>query len=365
MPLGHTPWCPLPDVERIGRPVRITPERAAKELRKYFDADSKMAAAELATSGSAQVSYNQLKDILERLEHDWVDHPDGGLLDCFIEVEAYTEVHLHPCFLGGRLNEGLRRAASEILLKYNRVLGCIPLTMGDFRPAGSRYGACVSDGPYVHFLARFTSIGFAPRSNGWVLGRVASLQPYGDALNVGVLNLINTRVAKETLPKELTYDARQRIWFNGDTAMRDKHCVLIKLSNVDTNVAKQGDMGIEITGSVKSATHISAKRRAPKESDAPEETPKAKRKREREEQGEDAGNGEAAPEEAPKSKRKRERETEGEDAPEQTPKSNRKRERDTEVDNAEGSVGGGRVDVTEDSVKKMKKKEKREREERE
>jgi len=263
MPLGHTPCRPLPELELLKR-RSITAKVAAEKLRAYIDEQAQTGATELATTGAAQVSYNQLRDILARLENDWADHSEEHLLDCFVEVDAHVEVHLHPCYMGAKLKQGLRKVGGEILLKYWRTLGCIPLTLADLQPSGSRHGAIVGDTPYIHFLASFKSVGFAPQKAHWLLGRIATEQPYFKGMNVNILSLVNIMVQQDSIPRELSYSRPQRAWLNGETQLSDKHLVLLKVVRIDTEACRQGDMGIELTGLIETVGHIRAKRRAPK-----------------------------------------------------------------------------------------------------
>jgi len=210
----------------------------------------------LACATFMQAVSNQAPVILERLQHDWVPHPDISLLDCFCEVDARVEVHLNPCFLGPRLAQGLRKAAGDILLKYQRALNCIPLTVADLRPAGSQYGAVVGDGPYVHFLASFKAVGFAPKKDGWILGRIATEQSTGKGMNVSVLKLLNTFVRKDSLPKELSYNPESRAWLKGSTQLSENHIVLMKVSQLEVDAARIGEMGIGMHGYIESTAHI-------------------------------------------------------------------------------------------------------------
>lgn len=330
MPLAHTPCCRLPELQPLKRD-KISSQRAAQKLREFHQQEALHKvedAAAVVTSGHAQLSYSQLEGIIERLENDWVGHPEEHLLDCFIEVEARTEIHMHPCYLGSRLKEGLRKAAGEILLKYQRALGCIPLTMADLKPEGSRHGAIVQDTPYVHFLAKFRAVGFAPQKSHWLLGRVNQEQPTPAGMNMRILNLVNVWVPRDSLPTELKYDRSLRAWLKGEKQLTEKHIALLRVESVNTSVRHTGDMGIELRGLVETAGHFKGKRQKPKlEGDAaspgpstiadtpmsklaPVETPKSKRKS-REMNG-DGQNGEevnhVADEDGHKKKKKRKKE---------------------------------------------------------
>lgn len=313
MPLAFSPCCPLPEVELLRR-VHITPKEAAEKLRVFVEEEAKaLASSELEPTRDAAsaeaVSATTLTDILQRLENDWVSHTEESLLDCFIEVEAHTEVHLHPRFMGPRMKQGLRKAAGEILLKFQRNLRCIPLTLADLKPAGSRHGAIVGDSPYIHFLARFRAVGFMPMKGHWLLGRVAAAQPSSEAMNINVLKLINISVHHDSLPRELRYHQQNRVWMINDTQLSEKHTVLLRILKKDTEVSRQGEMGIQLTGVVETTGHIRAKKRsmptAGASSPGPSvagarvstpgqaDTPVSKRRREKEGQGKDAGDGTA------------------------------------------------------------------------
>jgi DNA-directed RNA polymerase subunit E'/Rpb7 len=312
MPLGHTACRPLPELELLKRKP-ISAQKAADKLRLFLGEQKQVAPAELATAGPAQVTYNQLSDVLLRLENDWVGHPEERHLDCFVEVDAHVEVHMMPMFMGKRLKEGLRKAAGDILLKYQRALGCIPLTTAELAPAGSRHAAIVGDGPFVHFLASFKCVGFAPQKDHWLLGRVSENQPWYKGMNISVLSLVNIMVQQDSLPRELHYSREQRVWLNSDKddkVLGEKHLVLLKIVRVDTEVSRQGDMGMQLTGHVESTGHIREKRRTPKAAASPGpsavETPQpkrpladtpppsSKRKRDKDVPGGDAGNGVAS-----------------------------------------------------------------------
>merc|ERR1740117_851390 len=216
--------------------------------------------------------------------------------------------------MGCRLKHGLRKAAGDILLKYQSRLGCIPLTIADMKPAGSRHGAIVGDTPYVHFLATFRCIGFAPARNHWLLGRVSDEQPWPKGMNINVLRLVNIMVQQESLPRELHYSRPDRAWMNsaaeeGKQKLGDKNLVLLRVTKIDCDVIRQGDIGIELKGLVETTGHIREKGRekkhkswvpdpdagpfvltselTPRKKKLVEETPppSTKRKREREEEG--------------------------------------------------------------------------------
>jgi len=324
MPLSHSPCCPSPEVKLLKRVV-ITAGDAANRLREFFEAEAQTEAPELVTTGPAQVTYSQLRGILQRLENDWVDHSEAKLLNCFVEVDAHVEIHMHPCYLGNRLKQGLRKAAGDILLKYHRALGCIPLTMAEFRPAGSRHGALVGDTPYVHFVASFKALGFAPRRKQWLLGRVAPTQPWSKGMNVSILDLININVGVDALPRELRYDRPNKAWLNGDVPLGEKHLVMLQVTKIDTSALRQGDMGIQVTGCVTTTGHIRSVKQnkvkvggspapdsvaaTPPSRQAPAETPPTKRKREEEEETPNgsAVNGNANGDEEPRKKKKKEK----------------------------------------------------------
>lgn len=324
MPLSHSPCCPSPEVKLLKR-VQLTAGDAANRLREFFEAEAKTEAPELVTTGPAQVTYSQLRGILQRLENDWVDHSEVNILKCFVEVDAHVEIHMHPCYLGNRLKQGLRKAAGDILLKYHRVLGCIPLTMAEFRPAGSRHGALVGDTPYVHFVAKFKALGFAPRGKQWLLGRVSQTQPWSKGMNVNILDLININVGVDALPRELRYDRPTKAWLMNDAPLSERHLVMLQVTKIDTAAHRQGDMGIQVTGCVTTTGHIRSVHRnkvplggspgadsvaeTPPSRQAPAETPPTKRKR-KEEEGTPNGsevNGSPNGDEEPRKKKKKEK----------------------------------------------------------
>jgi len=150
----------------------------------------------------------QLPQVLQRLEEDWVALAGKHKASqCFVEVHAQLEVHLHPFFMGDRLAWGLRKAAGELLLKFNQALGCMPLTIADLTPAGSRHGAIVAESPYVHFLASFHTVGFAPKKGQHLVGRITDIQHQG-RLNLQVLGSIHSYAMKQSLPEAILRKGR-------------------------------------------------------------------------------------------------------------------------------------------------------------
>jgi hypothetical protein len=272
MPVASTAYAPLPDVQLIKRrPISVA--ECAQKMREFVNSEIAFRAEHdpagvntLASERFNQVCVTEAPRILQCIESDWVGHQDIDLLDCFVRIEARIEVHLNPCFLGEKLQNGLRKAVGDILLRYSRVLGCMPLTVTELQPLGppgNRFGAVVGCGPFVHFLASFNSVGFQPRLNSWILGRFASAQvPTG--VNIKVLELLNVfvRRAGPNFPSNLRYDAENAAWCRGADPLNERYLVILKLtSKKRENV---GEIGIQLEGHIESTDHIK-KKKAPKD----------------------------------------------------------------------------------------------------
>jgi len=167
--------------------------------------------------GSAFVNYRQIPAIAESLQADWLHINDGKRpSDCFVEVRGLIETHMHPCFLGPKLRVGLQGAVGTLLHRFSTVLQCVPLCFTRLRPAGT-HAAVVGESPYVHFLADFTAIGFAPVAGHHLIGR-ASKRQTGLGINIQILNTFNAFARTKYLPAELSFDRSKGAWVHGDNA---------------------------------------------------------------------------------------------------------------------------------------------------
>uniref|UniRef100_A0A6T1JZ30 RanBP2-type domain-containing protein n=1 Tax=Alexandrium monilatum TaxID=311494 RepID=A0A6T1JZ30_9DINO len=211
MPLAHSAYRPLPVVEFLGsRP--ISAEDAARGLASSVETDEGAAPeARYELPGSTLVNFRQIPGIVDALQTDWVSLPGRERpADCFVEVRGRLETHLHPCFLGEKLALGLRGAAGTLLLRFNKVLQCVPLGFTRLLPAGT-HGAIVGESPYVHFLVAFSAVGFVPKQGQWFIGRIAEQQTM-QGLNVLILNCFNMFIRRREMPRQLRFDDEKGIW---------------------------------------------------------------------------------------------------------------------------------------------------------
>merc|ERR1712008_130266 len=74
--------------------------------------------------------------------------------------------------------------------------------------------AVVGESPYVHFLADFTAIGFAPMVGHRLIGRASDRQTQ-KGINLSILNCFNTFVWKRNLPEEVSFDKGKSAWVHG------------------------------------------------------------------------------------------------------------------------------------------------------
>lgn len=287
MPLGNTPWRPRPEVELCEK-FDISTKEAAKQLRSFVETSSRVTATEAATAAYAEIKIQQLPKVLERLEQDWL--PEGTDAKCFIEVHARLEVHLHPYFMGPNLPRGLRRVAGELLLAYNPVLHCIPLTISDVTPAGSRHGAIVAESPYVHFMVNFRSVGFAPKEGQELVARVGEIQN-SSSFNLQVLGMTHAFAVAGMLPKGLSY--KKETWceekhgpLTEQDVIRFKVHQVLRGSSLSLSAALGDHLQVMTKGASSSTTSSSAARS--------HEVKEKKRKRDA---TQDDHNGVAAPQE--------------------------------------------------------------------
>jgi len=217
MPSAHTAYRPVPEVELLGI-RRISVDDAVRGLEEAIAGDDGFdaGAAVVNTPGTSLITFQQVPRVLESLRNEWSSVPKGDRPDssCFVEVRGRLCMHMHPCFLGERLLEGMRGATGALLLRYNRILKSVPLGFKELRPAGS-HGAVVGESAYVHFLMEFRAICFNPKVKSRLMGRLGSVQtPIG--VNCTVLNNFNFFVHKLDLPEDAWFDSAAGGWMLHD-----------------------------------------------------------------------------------------------------------------------------------------------------
>jgi len=241
MPLAHTPFRPAPEVELLER-KNITIEDAIAGLEECLsDSSGSRAHAQQNVPGSSLVNFRQIPRILEALRRDWValptvERPDG----LFVEVHGHLEAHMHPCFMGERIVEGMRGLAGGILLHFNQRLQCVPLGFNLLKPAGP-LAAVVGESPYLHFLIEFRAIGLVPRPGQRLLCRVGEIHT-AIGVNLTLLNCFNFFVSKKDLPEWFHFDDVGQQWMTGDGEAKQrcfskKRSVWVKVGD------KAGDQG--------------------------------------------------------------------------------------------------------------------------
>lgn len=211
--MAHTPYRPQPEVELLST-VPVTIEDAIRGLE---DAALGVCAARTGLErlynipGSSLVNFRQVPRIVESLQQDWRNVPVKGRPDaCFVEVHGRLEIHMHPCFMGERLMEGMRGAVGTLLLRYSSTLNCVPLGFKSLLPAGT-HAALVFESPYVHFLIDFRAIGFVPKEGHRLVGKVGEVQT-AIGINFTILNCFNLLVHKSALPSGVWFDAKESAW---------------------------------------------------------------------------------------------------------------------------------------------------------
>jgi len=128
--------------------------------------------------------------------------------------------HMHPCFLGAKLMQGMREAAGVLLMRQNRVLDVVPLGFKELKPANS-HAAIVGESAYVHFLIEFRCIGFRPRMDMKLIGRLGEQQT-AVGLNCTIFNNFNFFVRKEDLPQEAWFNGDVKVWMLGEKKLVSK-----------------------------------------------------------------------------------------------------------------------------------------------
>jgi len=173
------------------------------------------------TPGSALISYEQIPKVLDSLTKEWTSSPEHDRSsDCFYEVRGRLTAHMHPCFLGAKLMQGMREAAGHLLMRQNRVLDTVPLGFKELKPANT-HGAVVGESAYVHFLIEFRCIGFRPKPEMKIIGRLGEHQT-AVGLNCSIFNIFNFFVPKGDLPQEAWFDGDVQVWMLGEKKLVSK-----------------------------------------------------------------------------------------------------------------------------------------------
>jgi len=223
MPSAHTAYRPHPEVELLGsRPVTV--REAIRGLEEAVANGAEGAGVDQdSMPGSTLITYRQIPRVLESLRAEWsAEVPEAERpTECFAEVRGRLRVHLHPCFLGKRLLEGMRQAAGSLLMRYSRALKHVPLGFKQLIPAGT-HAALVGESAYVHFLIEFLAIGLLPQSGQRLLGKLGTVQTAVGA-NFTILGNFNSFVSKWDLPEGSWFDTQQGCWMlNGEERLGAK-----------------------------------------------------------------------------------------------------------------------------------------------
>jgi len=212
LPAG--PWRHLPEVELLRR-RKINIKEATDKVAKFLADDGARLLSQAENLGTKHVSIKHIPGILEQMQQHWVGRGAGDIpTDCFVEVTGRLEVHLHPRFIGEHLALGLSKHASELLLHYSQVLGCIPLAYSDLRPTGT-HAAVVGECPWVHFLVDFKAVGFKPVLGQRLLCTPLSVVKGAESVKGLILQLFGyfrCWVAKDKVPETLRFDSISRGW---------------------------------------------------------------------------------------------------------------------------------------------------------
>eukprot|EP00929_Paragymnodinium_shiwhaense_P007396 TRINITY_DN111299_c0_g1_i1.p1 TRINITY_DN111299_c0_g1~~TRINITY_DN111299_c0_g1_i1.p1 ORF type:complete len:324 (+),score=104.48 TRINITY_DN111299_c0_g1_i1:124-1095(+) len=210
-------WRPKPEVELLSsKTIKI--KEVVKKLETFVESAKTQTVGDQATTlGAASIKVKQLPLILAQLQAEWLNRSEeeAKKLNCFVQVQARLEVHLHPRYIGEKLAEGLRHAAFELLLHHSEVLGCIPLCFLDLKPTGS-HGALVSDSPWVHFLVDLNAVGLVLKPGQHLLAKLQDFEGKSknanksQYLNLLLLDYFSCRVHAHhtTMPAGLTHDPK-------------------------------------------------------------------------------------------------------------------------------------------------------------
>lgn len=220
MPNAHTAYRPHPEVELLSsRPIRL--KDAIRDVAAAVERDRSATGQEMVhTPGTSLISFQQIPRVLESLRGEWSAVPAERCPQCFTEVRGRLVMHMHPCFLGPRLAQGLRGAAGTLLMKYSRVLEQVPLAFKKLEPA-SRHAAVVGESAYIHFLIDFQCVGFQPTECLKLVGRLGAVQT-AVGINCTVFNNFNFFIRKRDLPYEAWFDPQSCCWKLDDKTLGGK-----------------------------------------------------------------------------------------------------------------------------------------------
>jgi len=206
MPLAHSAYRPSPEVELLST-KDISVDEAVLGLEASLCEPARSGSKNaMHVPGSALINFRQIPNILASLKKDWVASPAAAQASqCFVEVHGRMEVHMHPCFMGERLIEGMRAVAGALLLRFNTVLGCAPLGFKRLEPTGT-HGGIVGESPYVHFFIDFVAVGLRPRFQQRLLGRVQEAgSQTSKGINIQILGAFNFFVNKSFVPEDAAF----------------------------------------------------------------------------------------------------------------------------------------------------------------
>lgn len=156
--------------------------------------------------------------IADSLRTDWMPHAGNECLQkSFVQVEAKVEVHLNPCFLGERLEQGLRCVVSKMLLRYSEALGCVLLSYHELRPH-TTHGFINAEYPYVHFILFFKGIALALKNECWLLARLKQSLKKAD----GLMTVLGVFHSSGNLPSGWKLDRGTLKDKNGESVSEDR-----------------------------------------------------------------------------------------------------------------------------------------------
>lgn len=252
MPLAHAAYRPHPEVELLRiRPLKLSD--AILALEEAISGDSGDGAETVHTPGTSLISFQQIPRVLESLQSEWSQAPVSEQpSNCFSEVHGRLLLHMHPCFLGERLMEGMRGAAGLLLMRYHATLQHVPLGFTVLKPVNT-HAAVVGENAYVHFLIEFHCVGFRPRVGDKLIGRLGTVQT-AVGINCTIFNNFNFFVHKSDLPAEAWFDSKEGCWMLGVTKLGGKkndHAICLELTKpVEENSG--GSQPVNFKGILKS-----------------------------------------------------------------------------------------------------------------
>jgi len=228
MPNAHSAYRPVPEVELLGT-RRISLKEAILGLQEAVAGETGSGAdSAAATPGSSLISFEQIPRVLESLNSEWkASSAEERSDNCFSEVRGRLTMHMHPCFLGDKLMQGMREAAGHLLMRHSAVLEHVLLGFKELKPANS-HAAVVGESAYVHFLVEFRSIAFQPRKGTKMIGRLSGVQT-AVGINCTIFNNFNFFVHKGDLPQDTWFDADAGAWMSGEKKLVKKSAGYVPL----------------------------------------------------------------------------------------------------------------------------------------